>query len=89
MLSEGHDGGSIFAKALLQDTSLNLRPEGMCILSELDCYESLRPERSVFEKETGAFSLRRRHTHLRCTRAIDLGSCRFTVQVHVTCRGLT
>jgi hypothetical protein len=55
VLSEGHDGGSIFAKALLQDTSLNLRPEGMCILSELDCYESLRPERSVFEKETGAF----------------------------------
>jgi hypothetical protein len=36
VLSEGHDGASIFAEALLQDASLDLHPERMCILSGLD-----------------------------------------------------
>ena len=32
MLSEGHDGGSMFAEARPQDATLNHRPERACLL---------------------------------------------------------
>ena len=32
MLSEGHDGGSLFAEARPQDATLNHRPERACLL---------------------------------------------------------